>query len=224
MSLFGDSPPNDSPSFGNSSIGRSRNSLFDDDGPSNRSTTDTLFNDEDLGGSGRASPWDLPTPRKQQSRADLIRSLLVGVDVPDTYVEAFDHIVREDGQAGMVSSAGISRTLAAAKLSADQQTRIMSILAPSGEETELTRDAFNVLLALIGLAQEGEIVSLDGVDERRRSRLPVPEPPFIPIPQNIPVDPVPTHTASPSSLPRALAPACRTSASRWPSRRWPGPT
>jgi sorting nexin-8 len=169
MSLFGDSPPNDSPSFGDSSIGQSRNSLFDDEGPLTRSTSDTLFNDDDLG-SGRASPWDMPTPRKQQSRADLIRSLLAGVDVPDSYVEAFDHVVRDDGNAGMVSPAGVSKTLAAAKLAADQQARVMSILAPSGEEMDLNRDAFNVLLALVGLAQEGELVSLDGVDERRRSK------------------------------------------------------
>lgn len=135
-----------------------------------KSTGDSLFNDDDLSGSGAGSPWDLPTPRKQQSRADLIRGLLAGVEIPDGYVEAFDHAVQEDGRAGKVSSAGLSKTLAAAKLGADDQARITSILAPAGEETDLTRDAFHVLLALIGLAQEGETVSLDSVDERRRSK------------------------------------------------------
>jgi sorting nexin-8 len=151
-------------------MGRSRNSLFDEDGPMTRSTADSLFNDDDLSGSGAASPWDLPTPRKPQSRAELIRGLLAGADVPDSYIEAFDHAIQEDGRGGKVSPAGISKTLAAAKLGADEQARIMGILAPGGEETDLTRDAFSVLLALIALAQEGESVSLDSVDERRRSK------------------------------------------------------
>lgn len=163
MSLFGTSPPSDS------GLRPSRNSLFDDDEPASRSAADSLFNDDDLSGSGAASPWDMPTPRKQQSRADLIRNLLSGVQVPDSYVEAFDYAVQEDGRGGKVSPAGISKTLAAAKLGADEQAQVMSILSPNGEELDLGRDSFNVLLALIGLAQEGESVSLDGVDERRRS-------------------------------------------------------
>lgn len=135
-----------------------------------KSTGDSLFNDDDLSGSGAASPWDMPTPRKQQSRADLVRGLLAGVEVPDSYIEAFDHAVEEDGSAGKVSPAGLSKTLAAAKLGADEQTRITSLIAHTGEDAGLTRDAYNVLLALIGLAQEGEAVSLDSVDERRRSK------------------------------------------------------
>jgi sorting nexin-8 len=114
----------------------------------------------------------MPTPRKQQSRADLLRSLLAGTDVPDSYIEAFDHALRADGSGGKVSSAGVSKVLAAAKLDADDQARIANIIAPGGDGSDLGRDAFNVLLALIGLAQEGEGVSLDGVDDRRRSKLP----------------------------------------------------
>ncbi|KAI0127559.1 hypothetical protein BJ170DRAFT_580759 [Xylariales sp. AK1849] len=175
MSLFGEE--NDSPPLGNSAMGRSRNSLFDEDGPMTRSTSDTLFDDHD---SGVASPWDLPTPRKQQSRADLIRSLLAGVDVPESYVEAFDHALHDDGSGGRVSAAGVSKTLASAKLDADDQARVKSIVAPGGQESDLTRDAFNVLLALIGLVQEGETVSLDGVDDRRRN---LPEPRLSNIPK-----------------------------------------
>jgi sorting nexin-8 len=173
MSLFGSSPPADSPSLGNSTIGRSRNSLFDEDGPMTRSTSDTLFDDNDMAASGTA-PWSMPTPRKQQSRADLIRSLLSGTDVPDTYIEAFDHALREDGSGGKVTSAGVSKTLAAAELAADNQSDIMKIIAPGDQESELGRDAFNVLLALIGLAQEGETLSLDAVDERRHSKFATP--------------------------------------------------
>ncbi|KAK8035139.1 hypothetical protein PG993_010134 [Apiospora rasikravindrae] len=169
MSLFGTSPPDESPALSNSAMGRSRNSLFEEDGPMTRSTSDTLFDDGDVLGSGRHSPWDMPTPRKQQSRAELIRNLLAGVEVPESYVEAYDYTLRENGRGGKVSPAGVTTTLASARLGADEQARIMNILSPQGEEVQLDRDSFNVLLALIGLAQEGETINLDGVDERRRN-------------------------------------------------------
>lgn len=132
-----------------------------------RSTTTALFADDDAGSD---SPWDMPTPRKQQTRADVLRYLLASATVPDNYIDAFDKIVAEDGSAGRINSGGVARTLAAAKLGADAQARIMNILAPGGgvEEVSLDRNQFYVLLALIGLAQEGETVSLDTVDERRR--------------------------------------------------------
>ena len=174
MSLFGTSPPDEPASMAaDSSAGPSRNSLFDDDdgGAMTRSTTDALFNDDDFGDGRSGSPWDLPTPRKQPSRADLLRTLLAGVEVPDSYVEAFDIAVAEDGEAGgKVAPSGVTKTLAAAKLSADDQAHIMGILTPAGSDAPVDRNEFNVLLALIGLAQEGETVSLDGVDERRRSK------------------------------------------------------
>ncbi|KAI1288548.1 hypothetical protein F5Y03DRAFT_379786 [Xylaria venustula] len=174
MSLFGTSPTDDeSPSLNQAATltTKSRASIFDDDdnGSLNRSTSDTLFNDDD----DERSPWDLPTPRKQQSRAELLRGLLAGVQVPDSYVEAFDNALAHDGSGRTVAPAGVAKTLAAAKLSADHQVRIMNILAPSGGEASLGREEFNVLLALIALAQEGEPVSLDSVDERRRN---LPEP------------------------------------------------
>ncbi len=197
MSLFGTSPPNDgSPSLGDSSVGRSRNSLFDDDdgGPTTRSTSDSLFNDDDhLDGSrSSGSPWDMPTPRRQQSRAELLRGLLAGADIPDSYAEAFDRAVAEDGDGNVdgdmdgktggssrVTRSAVARTLAAARLGADNQARIMAALAtPAGSGNDaapIGRNEFNVLLALIGLAQEGETPSLDGVDERRRSKLNKPE-------------------------------------------------
>ncbi|KAF2962970.1 hypothetical protein GQX73_g10603 [Xylaria multiplex] len=178
MSLFGTSPPDESPSLNHAATmtTKSRASLFDDDdnGSLNRSTSDTLFNDD----SEDRSPWDMPTPRKQQSRAEILHGLLAGVQVPDSYVEAFDGALAltQDGngrRGRTIAPAGITKTLAAAKLGADHQARIMNILAPSGAEVSLGRHEFNVLLALIALAQEGESVSLDSVDERRRN---LPEP------------------------------------------------
>ena len=167
MSLFGSSPPDEaSPAAAANTFGDSRTSLFEDEPPMTKSTTSALFADDE---SGPASPWDLPTPRKQQTRADLIRSLLPSSDVPDGYIAAFDAVVRDDGSGNRVTSGGLARTLAAARLSADDQARIMGILAPGGssEDVSLDRNEFNVLLALVGLAQEGEGVTLDSVDERR---------------------------------------------------------
>lgn len=137
-----------------------------------KSTSSALFQDDDHGGAN--SPWDLPTPRKQKSRADLLKSLLPASDVPESYIEIFDAVVRESGSAGKVTAGGVARTLAAAHISADDQARVMAIIAPSGGtdggEFALGRNEFNALLALIGLAQDGEVPNLDGVDERRRSK------------------------------------------------------
>lgn len=162
MSLFGTTPPDESPSM-HSSFARSRQSLFDEEEAGTPSNSNSLFQDD-------GSPWDMPTPRKQQSRADLLRTLLPASDAPDSYIEIFDSVIREDGSAGNVSPGGLMRVLAAAKLDADAQAKIMSIIAPDGGEVVLGRNEFNVFLGLIGLAQEGETVSLDGVDERRRSK------------------------------------------------------
>ncbi|KAL2146143.1 hypothetical protein VTI28DRAFT_4983 [Corynascus sepedonium] len=173
MSLFGTPSPEGSPDLRSSNFGNGRSSLFEDEPPMTRSTTTALFADDDAGSD---SPWDMPTPRKQQTRADVLRNLLASATVPDNYIDAFDKVVAEDGSAGRINSGGVARTLAAAKLGADAQARIMNILAPGGgvEEVSLDRNQFYVLLALIGLAQEGETVSLDTVDERRRD-LPRPE-------------------------------------------------
>lgn len=158
-----------------SSFARSRTNLFDGEDSvassmtqsqiqTQTSTSNSLFQDD-------SSPWELPTPRKKHSRADLLRGLLPTSDVPQSYIETFDAVVRDDdgSAAGKVSAGGVTRVLASAKLPADAQAKIMGIVAPGGGEVALGRNEFNVLLGLVGLAQEGETVSLDGVDERRRS-------------------------------------------------------
>ncbi|RGP79231.1 sorting nexin mvp-1 [Fusarium longipes] len=170
MSLFGSSPTEDSPDLSSSGPARRGGTgLFDNE--TAPKSSNSLFADDD---DSHDSPWDMPTPRKQQSRADLIRNLLSGSDVPDSYIETFDTVVREDGSGGQVTPGGIAKLFATARLGADAQARIMSLVAPGGGDIKLGRNEFNVLLALVGLAQEGEIISLDGVDERRK-RLPQPK-------------------------------------------------
>ncbi|RYP92146.1 hypothetical protein DL770_001727 [Monosporascus sp. CRB-9-2] len=174
MSLFGTSPADEAPPA-NSSAGRTRNWLFDDnEGSMTQSGSDALFDDDGLGGGRSGSALGIPTARKPGSRADLLRNLLAGTEVPDSYIETFDSAIREDGEGGKVTSSGVTKTLAAAKLSADDQACIMGIVAPAGSDAPIGRNEFNVLLALIGLAQEGESVTLDGVDERKRN-LPRPQ-------------------------------------------------
>lgn len=173
MSLFGSSPPKGDALPRNDSFARSRHSLFDGDADQSAAS---LFDDDDATGTGgTSSPWDMPTPRKQQSRADLVRNLLSNADIPDSYAEVFESVLREeDDTSGRIGPKGLMRTLSAAKLSADQSSRIISIVSPTGGEPELGRPEFNVFLALVGLAQEKEMLSLDAVDERRRN-LPKPK-------------------------------------------------
>ncbi|OIW22718.1 hypothetical protein CONLIGDRAFT_147360 [Coniochaeta ligniaria NRRL 30616] len=187
MSLFGSSPPDDAPTTAASAFGRSTSSLFEDEPPMTKSTSSALFQDDDA--AGATSPWDLPTPRKPKSRADLLKTLLPASDVPESYIEIFDAVVRDSGSAGKVTAGGVARTLAAAHISADEQGRIMAIVAPStgSGEVSLGRNEFNALLALIGLAQDGEVPNLDGVDERRRN-LPQPKLPGL-VDDNKPVLP-----------------------------------
>lgn len=167
--------------------------LFDSDEPSSRASNSLFAGD---GGNDDDSPWSMPTPRKKQSRAEMVRSLLPSSDVPDSYIEAFDTIAAQSG-GRTVNSDGVAKVFSAARLSdASTQSRIVSLVAPEadGAEVNLDRTEFNVLLALVGLAQEGEVISLDGVDERKRSKssftshmqLPVPNPHAMTITSSVP--------------------------------------
>ena len=167
MSLFGTSPPSDAPAILSSPMRASR-SLFDEDAPAKESAS-SLFASDDPPGPG-GSPWDMPTPRKKQSRADLVRTLLPTADVPDSYIETFDTVVRDGGGGGRINADAVAKVFAAARLDAEQQASVMALVAPGGGDVAIGRGEFNVLLALVGLAQEGESVSLDGVDERRKSK------------------------------------------------------
>jgi sorting nexin-8 len=157
MSLFGDE---DVPARAKQS-----SSLFDDDA---KPAGSGLFADE-LGGSD--SPWDFPTPKKA-ARGSLVKSLLPAVDVPE-YVDAFDALIESGDRAGNgISIDGVKKLLASSGVSSDVQTKILEMVSQPGQESAgLGRSEFNVLFALIGLAQEDDAdVTLDSVDERKKSR------------------------------------------------------
>ncbi|KAK7704448.1 Sorting nexin mvp1 [Botryosphaeria dothidea] len=168
MSLFGTSP-DDLPQ-------PKQSALFDDDSAQANKTTSSLFGD-DIDGSD--SPWAYPTPKKS-ARANVVKTLLPAAEVPESYIDTYDTLLADgDRLGGGASLSGIRKLLNGSKLGPDEQGKILDIVVPNGQEPEngVGRGEFNVLLALVGLAQEGEDITLDGVDERRRKpSLDIPKP------------------------------------------------
>ena len=173
MSLFGTSPTD-------SALANSRNpkSIFSDDLTPATTSTSSLFANDDA----KSSPWSMPTPKKSGGRRDVVRNLLPASDVPDSYIDAYDKLLESDDRAGAgLGFTGIKKILDSSGLSPSVQGQILNFVVPGGQEsaTGLGRSEFNVLLALIGLGQESEEVTLDGVDDRRRSRASCPNLNFI---------------------------------------------
>jgi len=159
MSLFGDE---DVPARAKQS-----SSLFDDDAKPSGKTGSGLFSDEM---DGNDSPWGLPTPKKAD-RGALIKSLLPASEVPDAYIDAFDALLEAgEGAGNGVSWEGAKKLLERSGVPSESQAKIVEIvLQPGQERAGLTRGEFNVLFALLGLAQDGDDVILDSVDERKKS-------------------------------------------------------
>jgi sorting nexin-8 len=157
MSLFGEE---DVPARAKQS-----SSLFDDDAKPAGKTGSGLFSDEL---DGNDSPWGLPTPKKAD-RASLVKSLLPASEVPDAYIDAFDALLEAgEGVGNGVSLEGAKRLLGG--LPSESQAKILEIVSQPGQERAgLGRSEFNVLFALLGLAQDGDDVTLDSVDERKKS-------------------------------------------------------
>lgn len=162
MSLFGTSPEAAYPSSN-----ANAKSLFGDETFSAPTTASSLFADD----SCDTSPWSMPPPKKG-ARRELIKSLLPATDVPESYIDAYDTVLESRDRAGAgIGLTGIKNILSSSGLSAADQAKILNFVVPGGQESAggLGRSEFNVLLALIGLGQEGDDITLDGVDERRRS-------------------------------------------------------
>ncbi|KAF4551325.1 Sorting nexin mvp1-like protein [Elsinoe fawcettii] len=159
MSLFGSSPP--------SQPKPTSSSLFDDSTLQTKPSASGLFSDDPS-----SSPWDMPTPKKN-ARRNLVKSLLPSTSVPEPYITAYDDLLAQDpGTSGSITIPAAQSLLKSSSISSADQSKVLEIVAGGGAE-RIGREEFNVLLALVGLAQEGEELSLDAVDERRK-RLPVP--------------------------------------------------
>lgn len=164
MSLFGSSPPEEPVTPSKSSHSQS---LFNDERATGAASS-SLFNDSPEDG---ASPWNMPTPKKA-GRSQLVRNLLPADSVPESYVDAFDTLVESDYRmgSGLISLAGARKIFEGSGLDAAEQSKIINLVANGQESSNgLSRSEFNVLVALSGLALEKEDITLDGVDERRRS-------------------------------------------------------
>ncbi|KAK6381268.1 Sorting nexin mvp1 [Exophiala oligosperma] len=188
MSLFGSSPTETAP--------LNSKSLFGDE-PAQPTLTSSLFADD--GGGGGESPWSMPTP-KRNARQNLVKHLLPATDVPDTYVDAYDAVLHASERTGVgISLTAIKSIVQSSNLSEQEQHKILNFVIPGGQESAngVGRSEFNVLLALIGLGQEGEDITLDGVDERRR-KLPEPKVGYI---EQLRADSRPQPSSLPASKP-----------------------
>ena len=165
MSLFGDSSPEQAHD--------TSASLFENPAPktpqkSSKGSTGLFAETDDTG-----SPWNSTLTPKKQDRFELIRNLLPADSVPSFYVDTFEALVEEGFVQGAgVSKRGVERVLEGSRLTPVDRSNVLDITgASSWDKDTFTRGEFNVLLALVGLAQEGEEVSLDSVDERKRSKI-----------------------------------------------------
>lgn len=165
MSLFGTSPEEPSAA---TTAQRSKSSLFADESGGGSSS---LFADDD-GDESSPSLWNPNNTAKRTARRDLVRTLLPATDVPESYVDAYDQILNSGDRVGSgVGLTSIREILSSSGLSASDQGKIFNLVVSGDHENSggLGRAEFNVLLALVGLAQEGEDLSLDTVDDHRKS-------------------------------------------------------
>ena len=184
MSLFGDDA--ETPA-------RPKSSLFDDDSATkSKTTSSSMFGDGPADDVDESSPWGF-TPKKNSGRGSLVKSLLAHADVPELYIDTFDGLQA----GGSVSASDVRQFLRDCGIGSGAQDTVWDIVTNRGEATTLGRGEFNVLLALIGLAQEGEELSLDAVDERRQ-KLPRPTLPALKAQQPAPQPPATPQTQAQS--------------------------
>ncbi|KAJ5098001.1 hypothetical protein N7532_005002 [Penicillium argentinense] len=174
MSLFGASPE-EPPAA--SSTHKSKASLFADESAAGSSS---LFADDI--GDDSSSAWNPQNnTAKRTARRDLVRTLLPATDVPESYIDAYDLILNSGDRVGSgVGLTSIREILSSSGLTASDQGKILNLVVSGDHENSggLGRPEFNVLLALIGLAQEGEDLSFDAVDDHRK-KLPQPRSEFL---------------------------------------------
>ncbi|KAL2851573.1 hypothetical protein BJY01DRAFT_232844 [Aspergillus pseudoustus] len=206
MSLFGTSPDDSSVA---DSARRSKSSLFADEpsfgGGGTGFGSSSLFADDD----GLSSPWSSNTG-KRTSKQQLVKTLLPESDVPESFIDAYDLVLSAGERAGTgIGLTSVRELLSGSELTATDQAKILNLVlsGDTGRSNGLGRGEFNVLLALIGLAQEGEDLTFDTVDDRRK-KLPVPRSSYLNElrAKQEPAMSAPTHE-SPATPPPPSAPA-----------------
>jgi sorting nexin-8 len=104
----------------------------------------------------------------------VVKTLLPTTDVPESYIDAYDLVLDSGDRVAGLSLTNVREILTTSELKSGDQVKILNLVIPNGLENPggLGRNEFNVLLALVGLSQEGEEVTFDAVDERRKSEQP----------------------------------------------------
>ena len=164
MSLFGSSP--DDSNLQDSYAQKDQKTLFDDEQAPGPKSHASLF--EDNADSGE-SPWSMPTPKKP-GRGDPVKNLLPVEAVPESYVDAYDTLLDSEYRtsSGAISASAVRKTLEGSELEKGEQEKIYKLISNGRDlASGIGPNETNVLFALIGLSQEKEEATLDGVDERR---------------------------------------------------------
>jgi sorting nexin-8 len=168
MSIFDDTPSRPSRSSKPSS------SLFDDDAAPARNSASLFADDGADAATAADSPWSFLTP-KRAARSALIKTLLPPGAVSEWYVDVYDKLLVWDADNGPgggptsgIDYAAARKMLEESGLDEESRQRVSRVLGVEKGKS-LGQGEVNVLIALVGLAQEGEEVTLDGVDERRKS-------------------------------------------------------
>ncbi|RKF78862.1 Sorting nexin mvp1 [Golovinomyces cichoracearum] len=182
MSLFGTSPPGSV----ESATSRSQNSFFKDGFGIERSVpkpsrSQNSFFEEDYGIERSVPKPSLFTDddnlssqsRRKSVSKKAMRNLPQLSQVPKSYDEIFVKTRRHDNINDVIKVDAIKNILAQSRLLPQDERLILQKIFQSSQPSDLTRDEFNVLLALIGLAQACEKITLDGVLQREND-LPVP--------------------------------------------------
>lgn len=166
MSLFGD---DDYQPSSRQSTSNNKSTLFDDGpGTPSKPTSSSIFADSGAEDQNQdESPWGFTPSKKKGTGGSLVKNLLADSDVPESYIDAFDALQ----QGGSVSRQECEGLVRDCGIDSQDREKIFSVVGAGGT---FGRGEFNVLVALIGLAKEGEELGLDAVDERR-NRLPKPD-------------------------------------------------
>lgn len=169
MSLFSSSPETTVFHTPSTSNKRTSNTLFEPDNAKQKtdiSASGSLFADDT---SKVNSDWGFPTA-KRHSKVNLVDKLLPSDEVPQEYIEVFDLLLQGSGSTKAVPLSEIQQLLDTTELEPSTRKQILQIITSGGGAAtkDFSRGEVNVLLALIGLAEEAEDLSLDAVDERRK--------------------------------------------------------
>jgi sorting nexin-8 len=120
---------------------------------------------------GKSDPWAPSTSPTGTDRGRRISSLLANALIPSIYTSLYEE--GKDESSGKVSLRAFRALLERSKVAPSQKERIMWIVTHELAVVDsVSPNVWNIAMALIGLAQQGEELDLDTVDAFR-NRLPI---------------------------------------------------